>query len=180
MRLFVGIDLPDEIKQSILKFQAELKQLGVRGFWKAPDNFHMTLEFLGELDSKTLPLIRECLSSAGQDHSSFALTLGGLGAFPSFKRPHTLWTAVGGSIRELNQLQNEIHTLLTQKGFSLENRQFKPHITLASRPDLREIELGDHKTRKLGEFRVEGITLFASSVIRGKRTYTALSHKKLQ
>ncbi|WP_407308437.1 RNA 2',3'-cyclic phosphodiesterase [Desulfosporosinus sp. SB140] len=180
MRLFIGIDLPDEIKQSVLKLQSELRQLGVEGSWKSKDNFHITLEFLGELDSKTIPMITESLSSASKNHKSFMLTLGGLGAFPSFKRPHTLWTAIGGCLSELNQLRDEIHTLLTQKGFSLENRQFRPHITLASRPDLNEIELADFQMRKLGEFRVEGVNLFQSSVIQGKRTYTSLSHKRLQ
>ncbi|OLN32830.1 RNA 2',3'-cyclic phosphodiesterase [Desulfosporosinus metallidurans] len=174
MRLFIGIELPDAIKQTLLEFQSELRHHGVDGLWKSEENFHITLEFLGELDHNALPIITETLSKGVRKHSRFMLSIGGLGAFPSFKRPHTLWTGVGGSLSELDQLRDEIHTELAKNGFILEDRKFKPHITLASRPKLYDIDLSVFHTKKLGEFIVKEVVLFESRAIGGKRTYMNL------
>lgn len=174
MRLFIGIDLPGEIKQTLLEFQSELRHHGVDGLWKSEENFHITLEFLGELDYNALPIITETLSKGVCKHTHFRLNIGGLGAFPSFKRPHTLWTGVGGSLSELDQLRDEIHVELTRNGFILEDRKFKPHITLASRPKLCNIDLSVFHTKKLVEFIVKEVVLFESRAIGGKRTYMNL------
>lgn len=180
MRLFIGIDLPEELKIALLAFQSELKELGVKGSWKAPENFHITLEFLGELDPSTLPLLTETLSLVVCNHKPFSLDIGGLGAFPSWKRPHTVWTSVRGGLTELDKLRGELHRELAQKGFVLEDRPFKPHLTLASQPDLDHVDLSSVQTKLLGEVLVTEIVLFESKVIRGKRIYTHLFGESLQ
>jgi 2'-5' RNA ligase len=176
MRLFIGIELPVELKDSLLQFQSELKSLGVNGYWKSQENFHITLEFLGELERGRIGLIEEVLFKVAKNNPPFKVSLGGIGAFPSFNRPHTLWTTLGGSLEGLNRLRDEIHIDLAERGFVLENRQFKPHITLASRPVLAKADLSSVYTRVLGEFTVSEVALFESSVILGKRVYSAL-HK---
>lgn len=179
MRLFIGIDLPKELKQALLNFQHELKALGLQGVWKSSDNFHLTLEFLGELDSGTVTKLNEILSSVVRNHHSFILKLGGLGAFPSFKRPHTLWTSLQGSLDELNRLRAELHAQLQKNGFVVEDRPFKPHITLASRPQFELTDLSAVQTREMGEFLVSEVILFESKVIRGKRVYLDLTRAEL-
>ncbi|WP_425801022.1 RNA 2',3'-cyclic phosphodiesterase [Desulfitobacterium sp. Sab5] len=179
MRLFIGIDLPKELKQALLNFQHELKALGFQGAWKSPDNFHLTLEFLGELDSGNVTKLNETITSVVNNYHPFALKLAGLGAFPSFKRPHTLWTSLQGSIGELNRLRAELYDLLRKNGFILEERPFKPHITLASRPQLEDIDLSAVQSRELGGFSVTEVILFESKVIRGKRMYLDLSRTNL-
>ncbi|MPM57824.1 RNA 2',3'-cyclic phosphodiesterase [bioreactor metagenome] len=179
MRLFIGIDLPEELKRELLGFQTELKTLGVKGLWKAQDNFHITLEYLGELDPSTVPLLSETLSQVARKHPSFRLNVGGLGSFPSFKRPHTLWTSVGGSLKELNILRDELHHELAQKRFALEDRPFKPHLTLASRPELDGLDTASAQAKQLGEFVVAEVVLFESKVIRGKRIYTHIFEERL-
>ncbi|MDP4126521.1 MAG: RNA 2',3'-cyclic phosphodiesterase [Bacillota bacterium] len=174
MRLFIGVDLPDEIKENLLKVQSELRHHGASGFWKSVENFHITLEFLGEIDVNRIPLITETLSKVANNHTSFMLNISGLGAFPSFMKPHTLWTGVGGNLHQLSLLRDEIHKKLAQNGFVLEERKFKPHITLASRPNLDGLDLSVFQTKNFGEFTVEEVVLFESSVIQGKRTYTNL------
>ena len=174
MRLFIGIDLPGEIKQTLLEFQSELRHHGVDGLWKSEENFHITLEFLGELDHNALPIITETLSKGVSNHTRFRLNIGGLGAFPSFKRPHTLWTGVGGCLNELSLLRDEIHFELAKNSFVLEDRKFNPHITMASRPKLEDIDLSVFLTKKLGEFIVGEVVLFESRAIGGKRTYMNL------
>ncbi|MDI6812736.1 MAG: RNA 2',3'-cyclic phosphodiesterase [Desulfitobacteriaceae bacterium] len=180
MRLFIGIDLPPEIKQIILEFQSELSQHGVDGLWKSQDNFHLTLEFLGEIEPNDIPTLTATLSKVARNHEPFKLDIGGLDAFPSIQRPHTLWTALGGSLSELKRLRDEIHHELAKRRFVLEERQFKPHITLASRPQLDNVDISDVAKKKLGEFMVVDVVLFESRTIRGKRIYTDLYRTRLK
>lgn len=179
MRLFIGIDLPEELKKALLAFQSELKEMGVKGSWKAQENLHITLEFLGELEPRTLPILTETLTQVVRNHQPFSLNVGGLGAFPSFKRPHTVWTSISGGLMELNELKDELHYELALKGFGLEDRTFKPHLTLASRPELADLDLSSAQTKKLGEFHVEEVVLFESKAIHGKRIYTDLVRARL-
>ena len=171
MRLFIGVDLSAEIKQALLDFQSELRLLGVKGSFKSQDNFHITLEFLGELDDTKVSAVNETLLKVASNCNPFELNIVGLGAFPSFKRPHTLWTAVNGSLTELNSLRDDLHHELKNKGFKLDERQFKPHITLASRPNLENIDFSLVQTKKLGEFMVTEVVLFESRAIQRKRIY---------
>jgi 2'-5' RNA ligase len=179
MRLFVGIDLPAQLKETLVGYQAELRQVGVKGAWKTQENFHLTLEFLGELEPGRVTVIHQALLKGAEFSSSFLLNIGGLGAFPSLARPRVLWTGIGGSLPELNKLQSNIHRELLQSGFTLENRDFKSHITLAARPELPKIDLVDLKKKILGEFLVVKFALIESKVIRGKRIYTAIEEIKL-
>ncbi|MDR3601930.1 MAG: RNA 2',3'-cyclic phosphodiesterase [Desulfosporosinus sp.] len=174
MRLFVGVDLPAKMKQALLEFQFELRQLGVDGLWKSLDNFHITLEFLGEVDYNKISMLIEILTQVASNYKPFELTIGGLGAFPSLKQPHTLWTAVNGSLTELNQLKEVLHHELKTKGFELDERLFKPHITLASRPKLNNSDFSVVWTRSLGNYMVSEVVLFESKALRGKRVYTDL------
>lgn len=163
-----------------MSFQSELKERGIKGSWKDRENFHITLEFLGEIEPNTLPILTETLSQVAKNHQSFRLNVGGVGAFPAWKRPHTVWTSVGGELRELNKLRDELHHELAQKGFILEDRSFKPHLTLISRPELDHLDLASVQTKLLGEFLVREVVLFESKVIRGKRIYTHLFEESLK
>jgi 2''-5'' RNA ligase len=174
MRLFVGIDLPEQLKEELVKFQSDLKKLGVKASWKAQENFHLTLEFLGELESSKVPIIYNALIKGAGQSKPYHLKVVGLGAFPSLIRPRVLWTGIGGNLIDLNKLQANIHHQLLKSGVTLENRAFKSHITLASRPELPKINFTHFKEKVFGEFLVTDFALIESKVIRGKRIYTAI------
>ncbi len=179
MRLFVGIDLPKKLKQTLVGFQSELRQIGVKASWKSPENFHLTLEFLGELRPSSVPIIVKALIKGAEESKPFHLSVGGFGAFPSLARPRVLWTGMGGSLTKLNVLQANLHQELLKSGFTLENRDFKSHITLASRPELPKIDLLSVKEKLLGEFLVSDFALIESREICGKRIYTLIKEIKL-
>jgi RNA 2',3'-cyclic 3'-phosphodiesterase len=174
MRLFIGIDLPNEIKKSLLEFQSKLKIIGIGGSWKSQETFHITIEFLGDLDPHFIPILTKTLTEVARNHESFKLSLRGLGAFPSNDRPHTLWTAVDGGLNELHSLRDDIHCELAKNGFVLEGRRFQPHITLASRLKLDNINLFNVYTHTIGEVTVTKVVLFESRILGGKRNYTDL------
>ena len=176
----MGIDLPKQLKQTLVEFQSELQQLGVKAFWKSQGNFHLTLEFLGEIESGRVPVIHNALIKGAEKSKPFHLSVGGLGAFPSLARPRVLWTGINGSLTELNILQTNIHHELLESGFNLENRDFKSHITLASRPELPKMNFLSFNGKLFGEFLVSDLAIIESKVIRGKRIYTAIEEIKLK
>lgn len=123
-RLFVAIDLPEEIKTSLSQLSGAVP--GAR--WVAPSEIHLTLRFIGEVDPQTVSKIKKVLSSV--QFASFPVSVAGVGHFPPRGFPRVLW--VGLEPRpELMTLQQRIESALQQAGVSPEERPFSPHITLA-------------------------------------------------
>ncbi len=123
MRLFICIELPEQIKQELVRIQQELKKLNLfSGTYVAPDNLHVTMLFLGHLDQEAYPPLLEQLKKVTA--SPFNLTLGTL-AVPNWSDPKVLW--VDTPSEELTTLYNNICTQLTIS----EKRPFSGHCTLA-------------------------------------------------
>lgn len=123
-RLFVAVDLPEEIK----------KEVGAMGFgipgakWVEPEQLHLTLRFIGEVDGGVFADIREALDEVRGE--PFPMRLKGFGHFPPRKPPRVLWVGVEGN-EELVRLRNRIEQALVRAGLEPEHRKFSPHITLA-------------------------------------------------
>ena len=123
-RLFTAIDLPEEIA-------GQVRELchGVPGArWVRPEQLHLTLRFIGEVDGGVFRDIREEL--AGLSSPAFSLRVKGLGFFPPRKAPRVLWAGVEPG-EEVSALRNRIESLLVRLGLSPEGRKYAPHITLA-------------------------------------------------
>lgn len=123
-RLFVAIDLPEQLKATLAGFTPELPAAG----WVVAEDLHLTLRFIGEVDQETFSSIRTALS--GIDFAAFPLTLRSVGHFPPGKRPRVLWIGMD-RCDQLIQLQQEVELALTETGLPVEERPFSPHITIA-------------------------------------------------
>jgi len=135
---------------------------------------------LGELDLSNIQILTNRLTKVAENSKSFKVDIGGLGGFPNIKRPHTLWTAIGRSLPELKKLRNELHNELANWGLVLEERKYKPYISLASRPKLEGIDLSEVLFKKLGEFIIVEVVLFESKVINGSIVYNDLHRASLK
>lgn len=123
-RLFVAIDLPEEIKASLSQLSGAVP--GAR--WVAPSEIHLTLRFIGDVDPQRVEKIKKELAAI--QFGSFPLRVAGVGHFPARGYPRVLW--VGLEPRpELMSLQQRIERALQQAGVPPEERPFSPHITLA-------------------------------------------------
>lgn len=132
MRLFVALPLPEAVKALLAAEQRRLAaHPGLAGMrWSTPEQQHLTLVFLGEVDEARLPELARALAAASRRQPLLALATAGLGAFPSARRASVLWCGVAGDTEALAGL----HDRLTQqlRGFYRpEARGFKPHLTLA-------------------------------------------------
>jgi len=130
LRLFVAVDLSDEAKRALSGLLSRLKGLdsGVR--WVAPENLHVTLKFLGNVEEGKVEAIRGALSGALSGFKPFAIRLKGLGAFPSAKRPRVVWMGVEEGNEELSALARAVEVALERLGFPREGREFVAHVTL--------------------------------------------------
>ncbi len=98
--------------------------------WVQPDNIHLSLKFLGEVDDAREGELRAALQQAARSAGrALVLQVEGFGVFPDFRRPHVLWAGViPDSALEL--LQHGVEQSFAPLGFPTEARPFRPHVTL--------------------------------------------------
>ena len=137
LRLFVAIELNDEVREALGWLQAELRSRGLEKLrWVRPEGIHLTLKFLGETPAQKVPLIQEVLVSAVEAAPAHELALGAIGTFGG-KNPRVLWIDLKGDLDVMLGLQERADSALAEIGFPRERRKFAPHLTLARvRPEI--------------------------------------------
>lgn len=125
-RLFIAIDLPDEIRMVLQKSVRTFDLKGAR--YSRLDQMHLTLRFLGKVYSGQ----KECVIQKLDEISgpSFDLEIDKLGVFPERGMPRVLWVGLKES-DTLNEIQGNVETGVQSCGFEAESRPWRPHITLA-------------------------------------------------
>jgi 2'-5' RNA ligase len=134
-RLFVAIELPDVLRQSLREPLIELARIDeIR---PSPiEQVHLTLHFLGHLDVDRIPALTAALAPAVRRHAAFSLEARGVNAFGGMRRPRVLWAAFADAgVDAMKSLRADTSTALAQLGLQIE-RDFRPHLTLGwvSRP----------------------------------------------
>lgn len=168
MRLFVALELPEEMIDALSETSAALRD-SVRGRYVAPDRFHVTLAFLGEVEGSRLPALVEALDVACQGHAPIPIALGELGSFGR-RRSAVLWQAADGG-EPLDILAQDVRASLKRAGFSLDDKRFLPHVTLMRSADLTSGELPMAlPVRGV----VDTVTLFSSDLSGAHPVYTPL------
>ena len=129
MRLFVALDLPDEVRIAVRDLIENFRR-SVRGpSWVRPDGIHITLKFIGEVREERVGLMVKALQAI-LPFPSFELSFGGLGYFPNERRPSVLWAGIVAP-PVLAELASAIERALEPLGVAKETRDFHPHLTLA-------------------------------------------------
>lgn len=127
---FLAVKLPDPIKQSLLE-AAEVFQKNLSfQKWVHPEDYHITLAFLGFANENQLRDVKKLVSQHIKDESSFPLTISQIGTFGMKSAPRIFWAGLNDS-QGLQNLRNQVYIACTEAGFQLEKRAFHPHITLA-------------------------------------------------
>ncbi|HEV2074239.1 MAG TPA: RNA 2',3'-cyclic phosphodiesterase [Thermomicrobiales bacterium] len=142
-RLFIAVPLPDEVRAVVARIIADLRGNDWPIRWTDPDNAHLTLHFLGDTAPENAELLRLALGEAIAPHAAFDLRTADLGAFPSIKRPRVLWLGLWGPAHRLDTIRNDIGSLLQSFEVELDEKEFRPHITLGRVRDSRTIRVRD-------------------------------------
>ena len=123
MRLFVAIQLSDNLKGSLIEAQNEMFDHGVRGRYASEENLHLMLTFIGEYPDDS-PVL-DALSTV--TFTPFSITLDGLGCFGD------LWWAGVTDSAPLEAVVRRVRRALAQSGIPFDRKRFSPHITLIRR-----------------------------------------------
>lgn len=122
-RLFTALEIPAPIAFSLSLLRGGLP--GAR--WVDPENYHITLRFIGDIDPRTADEVARALARI--DRPRFDLSLEGLAAFGG-RKPHAIGACVKAS-SALKELQAEHERIIQRIGLEPERRRFRPHVTLA-------------------------------------------------
>jgi RNA 2',3'-cyclic 3'-phosphodiesterase len=163
MRVFIAVDLPPELRKELAKVQRELAPLTDTARWVASESIHVTLKFIGEVAEKRLEDIHAAL--AGLTWKSFTITVRGVGFFPGNRSPRVFWA--GMEAPTMQNLAEELDSRMERLGFEKEEREFRPHITLArarnSRIDSSLVTAASkYVNHQFGSFTVDRVYLFKS------------------
>ena len=123
-RLFIAIDLPDAVKDDLLRLR-ENDLPPAR--WTRREALHLTLRFIGDTPNKQARAYQRALEQVSA--AGFDLRIGGVGQFPVDDRPRVIWAGVDNT-PALRALRDASGHALASAGFRLERRRFHPHITL--------------------------------------------------
>jgi 2'-5' RNA ligase len=177
VRLFVALDIPEHVRQSLAKLAQELRAAAPGARWVRMEGVHITLKFIGEKPEQKLAPIRSALSTL-RVPGPIEMRFAGLGFFPNERRPRVLWVGIeaGAALREL---ADSIETALEPLDIAREKREFSPHITLARLENpkglgtLRET-VAKAGTPYFGYTKASAFYLYQSVLKRGGAEYTRL------
>ena len=185
IRSFIALELPDAVNSLLDNVQQELKSLRLKAKWVRPENIHLTLKFLGNINPGAIEDIGGAMADAARDCVAFSLTVGGLGFFPNIKRPRVIWVGLGGEIQVLLNLQRNLEDRLATVGFPKEKRSFKAHLTLGRiRQAVDPAKIGQviQEYSDLGyqKFTADRIILFKSDLKPSGAVYSPLKQTVLK
>jgi 2'-5' RNA ligase len=175
-RIFVAINLPDEIKRELLSYERRWKNLHIK--WTNFYNLHITLEFLGEVNRYGLNKILQAIEKTALEVKPFDIKLDKIVLGPDSAQAKMFWVTVcvDDNIIKLKSLINEN---LKFYNFDLEEREFKPHITLAR---ARGNQLKGKQTNiilKNMKFKTESIEVMQSQLHPGGAKYKVVESFEL-
>ena len=143
-RLFTGLELPPDIGQSLSLLRGGLP--GAR--WVEPENYHITLRFIGDIDDAVARDIASMLNQVSR--RSFELRLDGLDYFGG-RKPRAVIASIP-SVPPLMELQAEHERIMQRIGLEAEGRKYMPHVTLARLRDSSSRQVADYLAER-GPFR---------------------------
>ena len=183
LRLFIAVEIASQVRSKIARHLnrrvTDLKRIK----WVAPDQFHLTLKFLGDVPQTEMHHVIRAIESACGRIEPFDLVFEEIGAFPNAEHPRTLWVGVSEGVEESTDLAEAIDAELAEIGFPRESRRFTPHLTIG------RVKKGAHEDDSgldafllpakgpafFGVSSVDSVTLFSSELSRGGPKYEPLA-----
>lgn len=166
MRAFFGVPIPasEPLRALVEELRSSTADLKV----VAPDRFHLTMKFLGEVPPE--------VAKASADNARlvalpkpFDLRLHDVGAFPNWKHPNTLWVHVEDATSGLLQVRSAIEQGAAGAGIPPEDRPFTPHLTIARKRSDKNLAaardvMNRHRQQDFGPVHVERVNLYKSTL----------------
>ncbi len=185
LRTFIAVDLGKAIRDRAVALQGTLARSGTEVKWVEPENLHVTLLFLGEVDDRMVPQVCKVVAESVADLAPFPTVIERVGCFPNLRRPRIVWIGVGQGTQELCALHDRIEEPLLDLGcYRREERAYTPHVTLGRVKSDRPTEkltaaLTQQAGWQGGETVVEEVLILSSELTPQGPRYTVLSRARL-
>jgi 2'-5' RNA ligase len=186
VRTFIAVDIGKTIRERLVVLQDRLARAAGAVKWTEPENLHVTLLFLGEVDERELPAVCRVVEQETASVSQFEMSVEQLGCFPNARRPRVIWAGVTQGREELCAIHDRLEPPLLELGcYRREERKFTPHVTLGR---VRADRQGDGLARELerhcqwqgGQTPVHEVLVMRSELRAQGPSYTVLSRPKLR
>jgi 2'-5' RNA ligase len=128
MRIFISLDIPEDIRQRMERFVDGVRNFAPEARWVRTESLHVTLKFIGEKNLEEVETIRETLSSV-QGHS-MDIQFGGFGFFPNPRSARVFWAGIESG-PGLFELAMQVDEAMASLNIPKEDHPFSPHLTLA-------------------------------------------------
>jgi RNA 2',3'-cyclic 3'-phosphodiesterase len=169
MRVFVAISLPTELKVKLVTLQQEFRQTSLDATWVKEAGFHVTLKFLGEIQTARIQSIAASMIETAQQYHPFRVMIKGVSIFPNELHPRVLWVGLEDEGGVLGRLQRGLEESLAQEGFPHEERSYNPHLTLARLKQIKHQTefrtcMDRYRDAEIGHFEVNSLELLESQL----------------
>jgi 2'-5' RNA ligase len=184
IRTFIAVDLDKAVRNRAVALQETLKESSTEVKWVEPENLHVSLLFLGEVNDREIADVCRIVAETAHQHSSFMMRVESAGCFPHPRRPRVLWAGVGAGKQELCAIHDSLEIALLDLGFRREDRKYSPHITLGRvksdhSTDSLAAALAQQAGWKGGEIPVSEVLVMGSKLTPQGPEYSVLSRAKL-
>jgi 2'-5' RNA ligase len=180
IRSFLAFELPDDIKTIVARVSGEIRKSSLDVRWVRPEFIHLTVVFIGDIESEQIPSMGESLSGVCSQHSPFTISLKPMGCFSNIRNPRVIWLGIDGDLERMSRFRDDLQHALSRFGIKEEQRAFKPHLTLGrfKKPGKRQTELEQllAKYRELSSpvRTLSELVLFRSDLKPGGAVYTKI------
>ena len=177
-RCFVAVPLPDALRRELQTWVDEVRGDGGEAAWRwvDPEDWHITLAFLGATSPDLVPGIVDHLSGDLAGRDGFSVAAGGFGAFPGRSRARVLWYGIQDDRRLADLARGVRETTGTD-----EAAPFRPHVTLARARDRHGASLPSvPREPPAGEVPIDAVVLMRSHLGGGPARYEALAEFQLR
>lgn len=185
MRIFIAIDLPPEIKDSVSRLIAKLKEASAAVKWTSPENLHFTLKFIGEIKEVKLKEVKEILAETVSGLKPFSVSLEGIGTFPSGKSPRVIWIGAKEGADQICKIMRELNERYAAEDIAdKEDREPLAHLTLGRVKEVKGLDklvqlIEKHKSDNFGKAAVREIGIIKSQLTRKGPVYTKVESVRL-
>ena len=182
-RLFVAIPVPDQVREEMIGIQSELRSLAPPGVvrWATPEQFHLTLRFLGDVSSDRMAALREAVRAVCSGVPRLPLRARGIGLFPNAHSPRVIWVGINDSV-PLTDLQTQIEQAVRPFATGPGGQHFAGHVTLGrfkpfKGPGIVELaaRVAAMKDRIFGEWTAQKVEIIRSELSSSGARYTTLA-----
>ncbi|RJX24093.1 MAG: RNA 2',3'-cyclic phosphodiesterase [Acholeplasma sp.] len=172
MRVFIGIEFPEQFKGSVESLKSEIESQLIKGRFSRIENLHLTLVFIGEITVDQVEPLGHMLDQVLATQKCFEMSIDELGTFSKGEQS-IVWLGINKGKEHLFHLSQLLKKELSSRHYTYDIKPLKPHLTLVRQAKLVQ-DYVFPVVSFLQRWKVEKIHLYLSHQVNGILTYEPL------